>query len=120
MSQKGGRNEGIRVLEEFICEAVPAPAGAIAEKSPRRRLFTVERTWKVEKYGTVLAPGVIPEATEVFRPGRVIALRRPDGTELRTSISGLDYFHLGANGESLVLVNLPESDVPVGTEVWST
>lgn len=120
MAERHWQPERMHVFAEIICEAIPAPAGAIAEKSPRRRLFTVERTWIVEKYGTVLAPGIIPEATEVFRPGRIIALRRPDGTGLRTSMTGLDYFHPGANGESSVLVNLPESDVPVGTEVWST
>lgn len=122
MSEKQGRNGGIRVLEEFICEAVPEiiPPGTVFHKRSPRKLFVVERVSTVEKHGTVLAPGLIPQSNENFRIGSEILLRRPDGTELRVSIGGLDYFHPGPKGEWLVLVNLMESDVPIGTEVWST
>ena len=126
MAENRGRNEGFRFVDEFVCEAIPNPSwagqanGQPAKKRAPRKLFTVAGLFTVENRGTILAPGLTPEPDENFRIGDPIHLRRPDGSEIRVGIRGLDFFHPGPNGEWAVLVAVPESDVPIGTEVWST
>lgn len=84
-----------------------------------RKLFTVEQAFTIRPRGIILLPGLMPEGEERFRVGDKLRLVCPDGSDLVTAIKGLDLFNLGPRGETAVMVPLQESEVPVGTEVWS-
>jgi hypothetical protein len=123
MSENQGRNEGFHILPEIVCRAIPASSPEFNVGSPpipqSRKLFTVETRTPVEQHGTILYPGFNPGPDERLRIGDRVRLRRPDGLELRAAIGGLVFFHPGPNGEWAILVSLEESQVPIGTEVWS-
>ena len=84
-----------------------------------RKLFIVEETFSIHHRGTILVPGLVPEAEERFRTGDPLRLIRPDGSEVATAIDGLDLINRGPQAQFAVLVALPKFEVPVGTEVWS-
>jgi hypothetical protein len=86
-----------------------------------RRLFTVEDTFVFER-GLILVPGIVEEGNERFRVGDMIELRFMDGARTQVPISSLEL--CTPNPNHLLPVMLPatfqKSDVPIGTEVWST
>jgi hypothetical protein len=84
-----------------------------------RKLFSVEEVFTVHHRGTMLLPGLTPQADERFSIGDLLLLRRPDGSEVQVNIDGIDLVHPGPNGEYAVLVALPKPEVPLGTEIWS-
>jgi hypothetical protein len=84
-----------------------------------RKLFTVEDTFTIRGRGTVLVPGLVPESDERFRIGDSLRLVHPDGSELVVAISGIEFFNPGPQAQYPVLVALPKSEVPIGSEVWS-
>jgi len=85
-----------------------------------RRLFTVSDTFMIRGRGLVLAPGTVPVGGERFRAGDPLLLKRPDGTEVQTTISSLEIMNPNPNHEVVVLLKeLTKDDVPIGTEVWS-
>jgi hypothetical protein len=70
--------------------------------------------------GLVPVPGIVPVGEERFRAGDPLLLKRPDGTELRTTITSLEIMNPNPRHEVVVLLKeLTKEDVPVGTEVWS-
>ena len=83
-----------------------------------RHLFTVEDTFTIRGRGTILVPGIVPEGDERFRIGDALRLRRPDGSEVEATIDGIECF-TPPPGIYPIVVTLPKSDVPLGTEVWS-
>jgi hypothetical protein len=123
MSESQGRNEGFYILPEILSQAIPASSPEFNVGAPAipqsRKLFAVETRISVEQHGTILAPGFKPGPDQSLRIGDRVRLKCPDGSALRATIGGLDFFHPGPNGEWALLVGLPESEVPVGTEVWS-
>ncbi len=84
-----------------------------------RQLFTVEDVFTIRQRGTILVPGIVPEGDEWFHIGDGLCLRRPDGSEVRTAIDGIDFFNVSEHGAYAIVVPLPASDVPLGIEVWS-
>ncbi len=85
-----------------------------------RRLFTVADTFLVRGRGVVLLPGIVPVGDERFRVGDALLLKRPNGSEIQTTIGGLEMFQGTIKPDIPVLLNgLGKEDVPVGTEVWS-
>ena len=84
-----------------------------------RKLFAVEDTFTIQQRGPILAPGVQPEDDERFRTGDALRLVRPDGSEVFTSIGGIEFFHPDPLGRFAILVPLAKSEIPIGTEVWS-
>ncbi|MCA9217989.1 MAG: hypothetical protein KDB27_33190 [Planctomycetales bacterium] len=86
-----------------------------------RVLLTVEDSFVVEGQGVVLLPKLEPIGDEVFRAGDPIQIRRPDGTVFQTRMHGVEY--LTTSTESFLVILLPknvaQSEVPVGSEVWS-
>jgi len=64
----------------------------------------------------------LPDREPVVRPGDGVALKRPDGSEITTTVRGIDPGVRGENGVSLaiLLADITKDDVPVGTEVWLT
>jgi hypothetical protein len=84
-----------------------------------RKLFTVEESFTVSQRGTFLMPGLVHEGDERFRIGDPLRLVRPDGSEIVTGINDFHVLNPGLQGEIAVMVALPKSGVPAGTEVWS-
>jgi hypothetical protein len=85
-----------------------------------RRLFTVTNRFNVKGRGVVLLPGLKPIDEKRFQVGDAIRLKRPDGVELTVPIAGLELPHPNPKYECLVLLHeLDQEDVPIGTEVWS-
>ncbi len=84
-----------------------------------RRLFIVEDVFTIHRRGIVLVPGIVPQGDERFCIGDALRLRHPDGSELPATIDGIDLFNLDAHGGFAIVLVLPKSEVPIGTEVWS-
>lgn len=85
-----------------------------------RRLFVVKETFILRSLGLILTPGIIPEGDERFRIGDQIVLRRPDGSSLEWQIGGLEFLDPNPNRDVVILLKeLAQEDVPIGTEVWS-
>ncbi|MEX2092030.1 MAG: hypothetical protein WD971_05100 [Pirellulales bacterium] len=85
-----------------------------------RMLFIVEDTFYIQDRGLVSVPGIVPIGDERFRVGDEILLKRPDGTELATTIGGLELCDPNPRNEVVVVLkNLKKCDVPIGTEVWT-
>lgn len=87
-----------------------------------RVVLTVEDSFAIDGRGVVLLPGLEPIGDEVFRAGDPIRIRRPDGTDLDTTMHGVEFLTSTA-GSSLVILlprDVAKSDVPIGSEVWST
>jgi hypothetical protein len=85
-----------------------------------RRLFIVSDTFLIRGRGLVLVPGVIPDEHEQLRVGDPLVLKRPDGSEIKAAIGGLEMFTLPTKPDIPVLLKkLGKADVPIATEVWS-
>jgi hypothetical protein len=103
-----------------------------------RLLLVVERTWVLSEFERrlhrlkdrphlLLAPGIVVEPGEWFRPGDRLLLKRPDGSILDGRIGG--FAEIGYNrtrhgdwvqyDSALAVVDLGPDDVPMGTEIWS-
>lgn len=87
-----------------------------------RVLLTIEETFTVEGRGVVLLPRLEPIDEERFAAGDPVRIRRPDGTDLNTVMQGVEF--LTTTDDSFLVILLPkhieQSDVPVGSDVWST
>jgi hypothetical protein len=84
-----------------------------------RKLLTVLDTFAIGPR-VILIPGFHASPAEEFRVGDMICLKRPDGSEVQTTIGGFDLSNRNPpDGLRIVLSELSEGDVPVGTEVWS-
>jgi hypothetical protein len=85
-----------------------------------RCLFIVTDTFLIRGRGIVLIPGIVPIGQERFHVGDPVRLKRPDGSDVRRVISGIELPYLNPSGGASILVkDLTKEDVPIGTEVWS-
>jgi hypothetical protein len=86
-----------------------------------RRLFTVEHALAIQGRGVALFPGIVPTAGEIFRAGDPLELRRPDGSSVSTRVGSLELVSPPPKNLAVVILlrELCQADVPVGTEVWS-
>jgi hypothetical protein len=86
-----------------------------------RCLFTVEDSFSIEGHGLTLVPGIVPQGEERFRVGDPVLLKRPDGSEMRWQIGGLEMICCGSprHDVATLLFGLTKADIPIGTEVWS-
>lgn len=80
-------------------------------------------SFSIEGRGCVIVPGVpYPSSTvPVIRRGASITLRRPDGTEIPTSIRELEMINRRPPVPfipALLPSPLTKVEVPIGTEVW--
>jgi hypothetical protein len=92
-------------------------------------LFTVSDIFNIPERGIVLAPGIpsgqpIPPGSYV---GRNIILRRPNGTQMMSSIQAVELLDLPLDALTnqglppmpiIVPASIAAGDVPSGTEVW--
>jgi hypothetical protein len=72
-----------------------------------RRLFTVTETFMVPGCGMVLIPGIAPVGNERFQVGDPLLLKRPDSSEIPTTIGSLEF--RCPNPKDEVVVMLPSS-----------
>ena len=85
-----------------------------------RLLLVVEATFLIRGTELAVLPGFRDEAGERFRIGDPVLLKRPEGSDLATTIGDLARPTPNPNRVWLLWFNgLPKDDVPVGTEVWS-
>jgi hypothetical protein len=85
-----------------------------------RLLFIVEDSFEVKGRGLVILPGILPVGDENFHVGDPILLMRPDGSQLRTTIGGLELMTPNPRNDVVIMFkNLSNRDITVGTEVWS-
>ena len=88
----------------------------------RSKLLTVEDLFDIPGRGLIVVPGpplhAFAEPTEL-----AVRLERPDGTVLEATASLTPQFQTPPPKENRYAVILKEpnqSDVPIGTEIWST
>jgi hypothetical protein len=86
-----------------------------------RLLFRVTEVFTVQTRGIVLLPKLNFVGDERFRVGDPLLLKRPDGTEIDTTIGAVELLKpVGQPCEPVImLTELGKQDVPIGTEVWS-
>lgn len=82
-----------------------------------RFLGRVDDTCQIEDRGCVVVPGIPTNASFNVSAGDAIRLKRPDGSEITTTIAGIA---LGGNIHSipLLLQAITKDDVPIGTELF--
>lgn len=86
-------------------------------------LSIITDVFTITDRGCVVLPGVpYPSATvPVLRRGASVVLRRPDGTELPTSIRELEMINRRPAIPFIPVLlpaNVTKEEVPVGTELW--
>lgn len=86
-------------------------------------LFTVADHFTSDGKGCVVFPGVpYPSATvPIIDRGAPITLRRPDGTEVQSTVRELEMVNRRPYVPFIPILlpsPLAKSDVPIGTEVW--
>lgn len=91
-----------------------------------RYLFTANSLFTIKGRGIAVLPGLVDFGA--VRAGDMIELRRPDGSSVRTKVTGVEYPHatiwLGKRPDEVrcsVLLGpeVTRADVPDGTEVWA-
>jgi translation elongation factor EF-Tu-like GTPase len=84
-----------------------------------RLLFTIEDVFLITGRGVILVPGFKGE--EAVRMGQEVLIKRPDGSEVRSTISGMDIPRGGQKnwGVAILVKGLSKEDVPVGSTVWT-
>jgi hypothetical protein len=85
-----------------------------------RLLFTVTDRFYLPGRGVCPVPGITPVEGERFRCGDSLLLKRPDGSEIRTRIGGIEMPNPTPGPVVVVnLLELKKDDLPIGTQVWS-
>jgi len=86
----------------------------------RTFLLTVEDVFCITGRGCAVTAGM-PDGRFVLKIGAGVVLKRPDGSEVETTVRGV---HLGNQGSgapiSILLADVTKADVPIGTELWLT
>jgi len=85
----------------------------------RAFVFTVEDVFCITGRGCVVVAGM-PDHKLFLKPGDGILLKRPDGSEVETTIRGVDAGIRRENGTAIaiLLADVTKADIPIGTEVW--
>ena len=82
-------------------------------------ICVVEDVFQITGRGCVIVPGLPIGAEIQVRIGDALVLRRPDGSEVATSIRGMESGVRRENGGiAILLADVTKADVPIGTEVW--
>ena len=74
-------------------------------------LFKVENVFMITGWGLILVPGL---GDKYVKAGSAIKLVRPDGSILRTKITGIIF----ESHDISIGRDIEKKDVPIGTEVW--
>lgn len=82
-------------------------------------LMHVTEVFEIRGRGSVLAPGVSWDLPVQMRVGQVVEFRRPDGLKINAIIRGIEHLSPNRNRVTPLLFDLPKSEIPVGTEIWT-
>lgn len=86
----------------------------------RQFLSHVEEVFQISNRGCVVVPGYLRESSLTTAVGDTVWIQRPDGTELKTTIAGLEMTH-PSDPRCIPLLltnNILKTDIPVGSELW--
>lgn len=85
-----------------------------------KMLSVVEDRFQIKGRGVTIVPGVPLGGDWRVRIGDQLRLKRPDGTEIATEISGLEMGLRVPTASQAILLGggVSKDDVPQGTEVW--
>lgn len=86
-----------------------------------RLLSIVEDTFDLSgRRGVVVAPGIPREGDWRLKVGAPVSLRRPDGTQVRSSVTGIEMLSPPHPTFIPILIgpDLTKGDLPIGTEIW--
>jgi hypothetical protein len=80
---------------------------------------TIQDVFQINGRGCVVVPGLLLDADPRVCIGDPVILRRPDGTELQTTVAGIEMIRtLDSNAMPILLPkNIHKDDVPIGTEL---
>jgi hypothetical protein len=82
-------------------------------------LCIVADVFQLPGRGCIVTPGAAADLNPLPRAGDPVVLKRPDGSELATTIRGLDRFGgPPGGGIPILLAGVEKADIPIGTEVW--
>ena len=83
---------------------------------------TIQDVFQIDGRGCVVVPGLLLDANPHVCIGDPVTLRRPDGTEIKTSVAGIEMIRtLDRNAMPILLPkNIHKNDVPIGTELFIT
>ena len=83
---------------------------------------TIQDVFQIDGRGCVVVPGVALDADPHVSIGDPAILRRPDGTEIQTSVAGIEMIHTPDRNAIPILLpkNVHKDDVPIGTELVIT
>ncbi len=83
---------------------------------------TIHDVFQIDDRGCVVLPGLLLDADPHVCIGDPVTLRRPDGTEIQTSVAGIEMIHtLDRNAMPILLPkNIHKDDLPIGTELTIT
>ncbi len=83
---------------------------------------TIEGVFQIDGRGGVVVPGLLLDADPHVCIGDPTILRRPDGTEIQTSVAGIEMVRtLDCNSMPVLLPkNIHKDDIPIGTELAIT
>ena len=85
------------------------------------KLLTVEDVFDIAGRGLLVVPGPLIDSFP-SPPKIAVTLKRPDGQQLEATASITCQFITPPPDEhryAVILKGLAESDVPIGTEIWS-
>lgn len=86
-----------------------------------QRLSVVEDTFELSGHGSlIVVPGIPRDTPWVVKVGERLTIKRPDGSELSTSVGGIEMTSPPSpKGWALMLgPNVSKAMAPVGSEVW--
>ena len=82
-------------------------------------LLTISEVFEINGRGSVPFPGVSWDMPVSLKVGQLVELRRPNGPMLRVEIGGIEHLTPNPHKMTPLLFNLPRSELPIGTEIWT-
>ena len=85
----------------------------------RNHSSTIEDVFQIDGRGCIVMPGLLLDDDPHVCVGDPVTLRRPDGTELETTVAGIEMIRtLNRNAMPVLLPKeIRKIDVPIGTEL---
>jgi translation elongation factor EF-Tu-like GTPase len=85
-------------------------------------LSIVEDLFQISGRGLIVVPGIPSSGNWKIKIGDPLVLKRPDGIELTTIVSGIEmlaHTRPGPHPMPILLgAEVTKEDVPIGTELW--
>jgi hypothetical protein len=88
-----------------------------------QRLSVIEDTFELSgRTSLIVAPGIPRDTPWQIKAGEPLRIRRPDGSEFLTTVSGIEMLSPPSpKGSALMLgLGVTKEMTPVGSEIWLT